>query len=129
MIKPDDMVYICSPLSAPTKEELRANMEQARRYMQFVSRSFQCRAITPHAYLPELLDDTVSWERELGIAFGMKLLENSQVLLVCGERISKDMEAEIIRARELGIPVYTFLSDGQSAGMIQGNYACEEAKV
>lgn len=42
MIKPDDMVYICSPLSAPTKEELRANMEQARRYMQFVSRSFQC---------------------------------------------------------------------------------------
>lgn len=128
MIKPDDMVYICSPLSAPTKEEIQVNMERARIYMRYVSHSFHCRAIAPHAILPLLLDDNIPWERELGIAFGMKMLENSQVLLVCGERVSKGMEDEIIRAKELNIPVYTLLLDGNAAGLIQGVYTREEAK-
>ena len=52
MIRENDMVYICSPLSAPTADEIRANMELARSYMQLVSKVFQCRAVAPHAYLP-----------------------------------------------------------------------------
>ena len=38
MIRENDMVYICSPLSAPTANEIRANMELARSYMQLVSK-------------------------------------------------------------------------------------------
>lgn len=128
MIKQDDMVYICSPLSAPTKEALRANMEQARNYMQLVSQSFRCRAVAPHAYLPELLDDTVLWERKLGLAFGLILLEKCQVLLVCGNRISKGMENEITRAKKLDIPIYTLLSSGKTIGLIQGVSAHKEAR-
>ena len=91
MIRENDMVYICSPLSAPTADEIRANMELARSYMQLVSKVFRCRAVAPHAYLPELLDDRVLWERELGISVGMKLLEHSQALIVCSPVISCGM--------------------------------------
>lgn len=127
MIKPDDMVYICSPLSAPTKEERRANMEQARNYMQLASQYYCCRAVAPHAYLPELLDDSVLWERELGLAFGMILLGKCQALLVCGNRISKGMEDEITRAKRLDIPVYTLLSNEKTTRLIQGISARKEA--
>ena len=57
------MYYICSPLSASTKEEIQKNMLQARHYMESISQSFSCRAIAPHAYLPELLDDQSQRER------------------------------------------------------------------
>lgn len=43
------MYYICSPLSASTKEEIQKNMLQARHYMESISQSFSCRAIAPHA--------------------------------------------------------------------------------
>ena len=58
------MYYICSPLSASTKEEIQKNMLQARHYMESISQSFSCRAIAPHAYLPELLDDQSQREIE-----------------------------------------------------------------
>ena len=98
MIRENDMVYICSPLSAPTANEIRANMELARSYMQLVSKVFRCRAVAPHAYLPELLDDRVLWVRELGIS---------------------GMQAEIVKARELGIPVYALLKEDPYIGVVQ----------
>ena len=119
MIRENDMVYICSPLSAPTANEIRANMELARSYMQLVSKVFQCRAVDPHAYLPELLDDRVLWERELGISVGMKLLEHSQALIVCSPIVSCGMQAEIVKARELGIPVYALLKEDPYIGVVQ----------
>ena len=106
MIRENDMVYICSPLSAPTANEIRANMELARSYMQLVSKVFRCRAVAPHAYLPELLDD-------------MKLLEHSQALIVCSPIVSCGMQAEIVKARELGIPVYALLKEDPYIGVVQ----------
>ena len=61
MIRENDMVYICSPLSAPTANEIRANMELARSYMQ----------------------------------------------------------SEIVKARELGIPVYALLKEDPYIGVVQ----------
>lgn len=106
MIRENDIIYICSPLSVPTADEIRTNMELARSYMQLVSTVFRCCAVAPHAYLPEILDDRVLWEGELGISVGMKLLEHSQALIVCSPVISCGMQAEIVKARELGIPIY-----------------------
>ena len=100
------MYYICSPLSAPTPEGIRKNMLMARYYMERVSREFGCRVVAPHAYLPELLDDNVRRERELGLAFGRVLLGWCEGIIVCGDTISSGMAAEIIEARNLGLPVY-----------------------
>ena len=68
----NDIVYICSPLSASTKEGIRQNMEKAAHYARLVSGTFGCRAIAPHSFLPEYLDDNIPEEREAGLAFGLQ---------------------------------------------------------
>lgn len=100
------MYYICSPLSASTKEEIQKNMLQARHYMESISQSFSCRAIAPHAYLPELLDDQSQRERSLGLAIGQVLLSWCDGLIVCGDVISSGMKKEIEAAEKKQIPIY-----------------------
>lgn len=98
--------YICSPLSAPTEEGIRQNMLMARHYMELVGTQFGCRAMAPHAYLPELLDDRNPEERSLGLEFGMALLELCDGIIVCGRKISNGMTAEIRKAVQAGLLVY-----------------------
>lgn len=100
----NDLVYICSPLSAPTKEGIRQNMERAAHYACLVSGTFGCRAIAPHSFLPEYLDDNIPEEREAGLAFGLSVLRLSKAIIVCGSRISSGMRGEIKMAGELNIP-------------------------
>ena len=57
MIKKNELVYICSPLSAPTEQQIRENMKKASDYAELVVRQFHCRAIAPHSFLPAYLDD------------------------------------------------------------------------
>ena len=40
MIKKNELVYICSPLSAPTKMQMRENMNRARFYVNVISSQF-----------------------------------------------------------------------------------------
>lgn len=108
-MKKDVMYYICSPLSAPTRDDIRKNMMKARHYMELVSRQLGYRAVAPHAYLPELLDDRNPCERELGLQFGISLLGLCDGMIVCGEYISNGMRAEIRMAEEKHLPVYFLL--------------------
>lgn len=105
----NDLVYICSPLSAPTKEGMWQNMENAEHYARLVSEIFGCRAIAPHSFLPEYLDDHIPEEREAGLAFGLSVLKLSKAIIVCGSRISSGMRGEIRLAGELDIPAYALI--------------------
>ena len=105
----NDLVYICSPLSAPTKEGIRKNMEKAAYYAGLVSGVTGCRAIAPHSFLPEYLDDDIPAEREAGLAFGLSVLRLSKAIIVCGSRISSGMRGEIRLAGELDIPAYALI--------------------
>ena len=96
MIEEKELVYICSPLSAPTKAQIRENMSLARFYVKMVASQFRCRAIAPHSFLPEYLDDNIPEEL-------------SKAMVVCGSRISRGMLGEIRRAKELRIPVYALV--------------------
>ena len=100
--------YICSPLSAVNREQLRANIRTARAYMFLAGRDLGYAARAPHAYLPLLLNDSVPVERALAIDFGLRLLEQSDILLVCGDRISCGMEGEIRHAASLNMTILTF---------------------
>ena len=100
------LIYICSPLSAPTRAEMLANMKNAAACSILAAREFQGRAVAPHAYLPYLLDDSVPEERALALEFGQKLLALCSSMVVCGTRISEGMRAEIETAGRLGIPVF-----------------------
>ena len=80
--------YICSPLSAVTDEEMVENIKIARAYMYYAMKKMGMNASAPHAYLPMLLCDKVPADRSIALQFGLELLEESDVLLICGNRIS-----------------------------------------
>ena len=103
--------YICSPLSAPTAEGIRRNMEAARWYMQTVSKLWNCRAVAPHAYLPVFLDDKDEQERELALSFGLAYLDTCDRLVICGSRITKGMLGEIHHAVAQEIPIFWIRED------------------
>lgn len=104
-------VYIASPLGAATKQELVANMHRARQYMFYASKTFDCLARAPHAYMPLLLNDFIPAERELGMEWGIQLLKASDILFVCGPRMSSGMAAEVRLAKEKKMPVVVFDKD------------------
>ena len=100
--------YVCSPLSADNDADFVRNMRTARAYMFYAFKKMNLNARAPHAYLPMLLCDRIPAERALGLQFGLRLMEHCEVMLVCGNRISKGMRGEIEHAVQLGIPMITF---------------------
>lgn len=100
--------YICSPLSAKTDEEFVGNMHRAREYMHYAAKEMGLAARAPHAYLPMLLCDRIPNERALALQFGLRLLEESDILLVCGDRISLGMQGEILHAISIKTKILTF---------------------
>ena len=100
--------YVCSPLSADTDEGFRQNMLRARIYMHLAREQLNCCARAPHGYLPMLLCDREPDERALALWFGQRLLEKSDVVLVCGDRISDGMRGELLLAATLHMPIYIF---------------------
>ncbi|MDE6852137.1 MAG: hypothetical protein K2J67_06565 [Lachnospiraceae bacterium] len=110
-IKQEDQrtrAYICSPLSAKTEEEFLENMHRARAYMHYATKEMGMAARAPHAYLPMLLCDRIPNERALALQFGLRLLEESDILLVCGDRISLGMQGEILHAISIRERILTF---------------------
>ena len=57
--------YICSPLSATTKEVRQQNMEKAKFYLMQIKRLYHCRTFASHAHLPLMLDDEIPEEQRL----------------------------------------------------------------
>lgn len=91
------MVYICSPFAG----DVEANVENARKYSRFaVERGYL--PITPHLLYPQFLDDNSERERDLGLFFGLVLLDRCAEVWVFGDCISAGMKAEIERAEARG---------------------------
>ena len=83
-------------------------MYAARFYMYYVQHYFGYLARAPHAYLPLLVDDDNLLERSLALSFGLDLLECSDKVLICGERLSPGMVAEINYALDHRKPIEVF---------------------
>ena len=99
--------YICSPLSGSTAEEELSNIWRARAYMLYARTMLGYLARAPHAYLPMLLCDHVAAERALALQFGLQLLEQSEVLLICGHQ--PWYEGRNPSCRPVGNPHYRIL--------------------
>lgn len=122
-----DLVYVCSPLSAPDWRGIEKNMANAIRYCGTVSKALRCRAIAPHGFLPLYLDDNVPEERKVALEFGLSVLSICKAMVVCGGRISSGMRGEIEHAEKLGIPVF-YLIEGESGTGIVRKTKGKEAK-
>ena len=80
----------------------------ARFYLKRMEELYHCRTFASHAYLPLMLDDTISEERELALSIGKQFLDLCDVLIICGRRISSGMEGEIRHAFASGKEVYWY---------------------
>ena len=100
--------YICSPLSAEKDVDFLRNMHSARAYMYYAFEKMEMYARAPHAYLPMLLCDRIPSERDLALNFGLSLLENSEIILICGNRLSSGMKGEIAYAAWFQMPMVVF---------------------
>lgn len=94
------LIYICSPL----RGEIEENIKKANEYSRQTAMQGDC-PVAPHCLFTQYLDDNKPQERELGIKMGLELLEHCDELLVCGDRISDGMKAEIQKADSIGIPI------------------------
>lgn len=58
--------------------------------------------------MPLLLCDEIPAERAIALRFGLEILEQSDVMLVCGNRLSNGMRGEIVKAALLRMPITVF---------------------
>ena len=94
------IVFICSPYKGDTQ----VNTIRAKRYGRYAVAK-KAVPIVPHLMYTQFLDEDNHDERALGLEMGLILLSKCQEIWVFGSRISKGMEIEIERAKEMRIPI------------------------
>ena len=94
-------IYICSAL----RGDMESNIMKARAYCEYAAREQGVIPIAPHIYLTQFLNDEIAEDREFGLKAGLSLLSECDELWYFGDQISQGMVAEIIAAKEQGIPV------------------------
>jgi hypothetical protein len=92
-------VFICSPYSADTQDGIDTNVDNARAYCALaVSKGYL--PIAPHIYFTQFLNDHNREQRAMGMAFGMKLLQECDEMWVFGKP-SNGMQQEIEVAKRI----------------------------
>lgn len=100
------IVYICSPYSG----DVERNTENAKRYSRFaVDR--HCLPITPHIYFTQFMNDEIPDERETALFMNLVLMSKCAELWVFGDVISKEMKAEIDRAKRKHMKIRYFTEE------------------
>jgi len=94
------IVYIASPYAG----DVEGNVEFAKAACRLAMEQGST-PVAAHLLYPQMLDDTVPKQRELGIRMGLKLLGACSELWLCGSRISGGMQEELKEAWRHGIPV------------------------
>ena len=106
-------IYVCSRL----RGDVETNIENAKRYCEYVVKVCGAIPIAPHIYFTQFLDDNLDEERAFGTLAGLQLLSECDerartqfVLGTFGDSVSRGMVTEIIAAKEQCIPV-RYVSD------------------
>lgn len=117
------IVYIASPYAG----DVEGNVAFAKAACRLAMEQGDT-PVAAHLLYPQMLDDAVPEQRELGLRMGLRLLEACGELWLCGSRVSGGMQEELEAAWRHGIPVRRipwemvagFLQPGQGmAGMAQ----------
>ncbi len=94
------LVYIASPYAG----DIEANIAFAKEACRYAIKE-GATPIAVHLLYPQLLNDSNSPERELGLKLGLRVLKACNELWLCGKQISERMQAELTEAERLGIPI------------------------
>jgi len=109
-------VYIASPYTAPTKEQMEANANKQ------IEAGVQLMQMGIYPFIPLLSHWVDIWAKERGIGISwekwidwdLHWLEQCDALLFLGE--SKGSLMELNRAKELGMPVYYSVDEIRMGG-------------
>lgn len=104
-------IFICSRLRGRNQKELDKHIEQARIFSKYIINKNYGAPFAPHLFYPQFLDDTVDFERKMGIDSGYAYLVVSDALFAFideSEIVSEGMRSEIQYAVDHGIPVYPY---------------------
>lgn len=105
-IKSRPKVYVVSRYAG----DIENNVLSAIRYCKFVITQGKM-PIAAHLLYPQIVDDNVPAEREIGTMFGIALLEMCDEVWCFGKELSSGMEREIKEAKRLGKPIKYFNSE------------------
>ena len=109
MIEEKELVYICSPLSAPTKAQIRENMSLARFYVKMVASQFRAGQSHRTASCRSTWMTTSRRNGKSGRSLVCPFWNSARQWWCAEARISRGMLGEIRRAKELQIPVYALV--------------------
>ena len=101
--------YVCSPFAGGHPRAARK--EPAHGKSVYVLRNEENeheRRCASCVYAAMLLCDEIPAERAIALRFGLEILEQSDVMLVCGNRLSNGMRGEIVQAALLRMPITVF---------------------
>lgn len=101
-------IFVCSPLSGKTTQEVFNNITNAKNYCRMITNSGHL-PIAPHTYFPQFLDDSKPKERDLGIKMGLELMQHCDEMWVFSFedghgnlKLSEGMKKEIEAWGKLG---------------------------
>jgi len=99
-------VIIATPYKGKTESEIIANVEYARQAMMDSIRRGES-PFAPHLLYPQVLDDGIRVQREMGMACGLNWIHAADNLIVYTDLgISDGMKAEIALANRIGLKVF-----------------------
>ena len=101
----DKMVYFCVPNPDITNYMDQSVLRDAQKLLMEYEEQYLCRAISPHAVVPGILDYENSAELEIAFWFSQKMLTLCDYLVVFGERLTDRMRVEIDYAWLHSIPI------------------------
>ncbi len=102
-IKSRPKVYVVSRYAGDTKNNVRL----AICYCKYVIAQGKM-PIASHLLYPQMVDDNIPEEREIGTMFGIALLELCDEVWCFGNELSSGMEREIKEAKRLRKPIKYF---------------------
>jgi len=97
------LVFICSKFAG----DVERNVYNARRYSKFAVDN-NVIPIAPHLLFPQFMDDNNPAQRELGIFFGLVLMNKCEAVWVFGSTPSNGMSIEIAKAKKRNLPIRYF---------------------
>ena len=89
------VVYVCSPL----KGDVETNIENAKKFCEYVMKECGAIPIAPHIYFTQFLDDSIPEDREMALKAGKELLHKCDELWCFGENITPGMLDEMFFAK------------------------------
>lgn len=95
-----EQVYVCAPFSVKTREKTLKTLYVGCEYVDYVKKKMQYFAIAIHTYLPAFINDKIIFNRDEMKKLRTQIIEQCDIVMVCGEKLSREMKQDILYAIE-----------------------------